>query len=429
MPTAPSGHPASWYAATARPFPAFSPLGGETRADVCVIGGGYTGLSAALHLAKAGLSVVLLERGRIGSGASGRNGGQLHSGQRRDQIYLEKAVGAEDARRLWDLAEEAKALVRDLVARHAIACDLKPGLIHADHKPHFVAESAAYARHLAERYGYTAARPLSREEIRALVGSDAYFGGMIDTEARHLHPLNFALGLADAAAAAGARLHEGTAVTAIAETATGAVATTAEGGRVAADFILACGNGLMDGLDRRIDSHVMPIANYIVATEPLGARARTLIANDAAVADSRFVVNYFRLSADGRLLFGGGESYRRGLRSDIIGFVRPYMLKIFPQLSDVRIDYGWGGILGITLSRLPFVRRLSPHVLTSAGYSGQGVALAPLFGKILAEAVAGQLGRFDLLSRLPVPAFPGGRMLRTPLMMAGLSYYALRDRL
>jgi len=428
MPVVP-GHPASWYAATARPFPAFPPLAGEARADVCVIGGGYTGLSAALHLAEAGLSVILLEQGRIGCGASGRNGGQLHSGQRRDQLFLEKAVGRADARRLWDLAEEAKALVRARIARHAIACDLKAGLIHADHKPHFVAESAAYARHLAENYGYAAARPLSREEIRALVGSDAYFGGMIDMDAGHLHPLNFALGLADAAAAAGARLYEASRVSAITETATGALATLAGGGRVSANFILACGNGLMDGLDRRIDSHVMPIANYIVATEPLGARARTLIANDAAVADSRFVVNYFRLSADGRLLFGGGESYRHGLRPDVIGFVRPYMLKIFPQLADVRIDYGWGGILGITLSRLPFVRRLSPHVLASAGYSGQGVALAPLFGKILAEAVAGQLGRFDLLSRLPVPAFPGGRMLRAPLMMAGLSYYALRDRI
>ena len=428
-PLNPSGHPRSWYVASARPCPAFSPLRGRVRADVCIIGGGYTGLSAALHLAEAGLKVVLLEAVRVGSGASGRNGGQIHSGQRRDQLYLEKAVGAEDARRLWDLAEEAKALVRGLISRHAIACDLKSGLIHADHKPHFVAESEAYVRHLQERYGYDAAAPLSREEIRAQVGTQAYFGGLIDHGAGHLHPLNFALGLAVAASAAGAHLHEGSPVIAVEETPGGALVTTAGRARVEAGFVLECGNGLMDGLDRRVDRHVMPIANYIVATEPLGARAREIIANDAAVADSRFVVNYFRLSADGRLLFGGGESYRRAMRANVPDFVRPFMLKIFPQLAGTRIDYGWGGILGITMSRLPFVRRLSPHVLASAGYSGQGVALAPLFGKILADAVAGQLGQFDLLARLPVPAFPGGTLMRYPLLVAGLSYYALRDRL
>ncbi|QFR34591.1 FAD-binding oxidoreductase [Ancylobacter sp. TS-1] len=420
-------HPTSWYAATAHPLPAFPPLAGTVRADVCVIGGGYTGLSAALHLAEAGLDVVLLEAGRVGSGASGRNGGQIHTGQRRDQDWLEAHVGLDDAKALWRLAEEAKALLHALIARHAIDCDVRPGLVVADHKPGYVAHSHAYARKLNEVYDYPLAAPLSREELREMVGSDAYHGGMIDHGGGHLHPLNLALGLAAAAHGAGARLFEHSRALRVEEGAKVRVVTAS--GAVEADFVLECGDGLQDGLDRRVDTHVMPIANYIAATEPLGARAREIISNDAAVADSRFVVNYYRISGDGRLLFGGGESYRRGLRPNPGAFVRPYMLKIFPQLADVRIDYGWGGILGITMSRMPFVRKLSPRVLAAAGYSGQGVMLAPYFGRLLAQAVKGQLGEFDLLARLPVPAFPGGPLMRWPLLVAGMSYYALRDRL
>lgn len=428
-PLSPSGHAKSWYAATALSHPAHPPLKGVASADVCVVGGGYTGLSAALHLAEAGYDVVLLEASRVGSGASGRNGGQIHSGQRRDQDFLEHAVGLDDARKLWSLAEEAKSLVRVLVARHGIDCDLRDGLIHADHKPDFVPKSHAYARHLQEVYGYADVVPLSGPELEQLVRSPRYYGGTLDKKAGHLHPLNFALGLATAATSAGARVHEGTRVTGFEDDGPRVKVVTDTGAVVEADFVIECGDGLQDGLDSRVDSHIMPIANYIVATEPLGPRVNEVISNDAAVADSRFVINYFRMSRDGRLLFGGGESYKNGLRTDVAAFVRPYMLKVFPQLADVRIDYAWGGILGITMSRLPFVRRLSDRVLVAAGYSGQGVALAPLFGKLLAEAVRGQAERFDLLARLPVPPFPGGNLLRYPLMVAGLSYYALRDRL
>lgn len=420
-------HPKSWYAATANRFAPLPPLQGGTRADVCVIGGGYTGLSAALHMAEAGLDVVLLEAGRVGSGASGRNGGQIHSGHRRDQDFLEAQVGLDDAKALWRMAEDAKALLHALIKRHDIDCDVRPGLVVADHKPGYVAHSHAYAKKLNEVYDYPDAAPLSREELRAIVGTDVYHGGMIDHGGGHLHPLNLALGLADAARRAGARLYEQSRALRIEEGAKVRVVTAA--GSVEADWVLECGDGLQDGLDRRVDTHVMPICNYIAATAPLGDRAQEIISNGAAVADSRFVVNYYRLSGDGRLLFGGGESYRRGLRPNPAEFVRPYMLRIFPQLADVGIDYGWGGVLGITMTRLPFVRKLSPRVLTAAGYSGQGVMLAPYFGKLLGEAVKGQLGGLDLLGRLPVPAFPGGPLMRWPLLVAGLSYYALRDRL
>lgn len=421
-------HPQSWYAATAHALAPLPPLREHVSADVAVVGAGFTGLSAALHLAEAGLKVVVLERGRIGCGASGRNGGQLHSGQRRDQDYLEHALGPDDARKLWDMAQDAKHLVQDLITRHGIDCDYRQGLIHADHKARYVPESHAYARHLAERYGYDQMEMLDREQIHALVGAPAYYGGTLDHGAGHLHPLNFVLGLARAALASGVQIHEMSRAVRFADD-YGVHVDTADGGRVKAQFLLLCGNGLMDGLDRTVDEHVMPINNYIAVTEPLGARAREIIANGAAVADSRFVVNYFRLTPDGRLLFGGGENYKRGLRRDPTGFVRPFMLRIFPQLADVRLDYGWGGTLGITMTRLPFARRLSDHVLVSAGYSGQGVALAPLYGKILAEALAGQIGRLDLLERLPVPRFVGGTTLRYPLLVAGLTYYALRDRL
>ncbi|WP_332119730.1 FAD-binding oxidoreductase [Azorhizobium caulinodans] len=422
-------HPASWYAATAGTPPAGLSLAGDTQADVVVVGGGFTGLSAALHLAEKGLDVVLLEGGRIGSGASGRNGGQIHTGHRRDQLHIEAHLGKDDARKLWDLAQDAKTLLRDLVSRHAIDCEWRDGLIHAAHKPELAAEDHAYARHLRETYGYGAISPLSREEVRALVASDAYHGGSFDAEGGHLHPLKLAFGLARAAQAAGARLYERARAVSVSENAGGVRVTTAHGAVVTADCLLECGDGLMDGLDRRVDTHVMSIANYIAATEPLGARGDALITNDAAVADTRFVVNYFRLSPDRRLLFGGGESYRRALRADVPGFVRPYMLRIFPQLADVRFDYGWGGVLGLTMTRNPFVRRLGGRVLVAAGYSGQGVLLAPLFGQILAEAVSGRLDRLALLERFPVPAFPGGTLLRYPLLVAGLTYYGLRDRL
>ena len=418
----------SYYAATANARPDRPNLRGDTRCDVCIVGGGYTGLSAALHLAERGYDTVLLEAERIGFGASGRNGGQLGSGQRQEQHDVEKLVGKDDARRLWDLAEESKSLCKDLIARHGIACDLKPGILHAAHKPALARDFRHYADYLRSHYDYHHARPVAGHEIRAMLGTDAYHGGYLDTDAAHLHPLNFALGLGAAAERAGARLFENSRATGLSSCASPTV-DTAQGRVQARHVVMAC-NGYLGGLDKRLAGRIMPINNFILATEPLGAeRARQIIRDDVAVADSKFVINYFRLSADRRVLFGGGENYAPRFPADLKGFVRSYMLKVYPQLADARIDYAWGGTLAITMNRLPDFGRLDGNVYFAHGYSGHGVGMATLAGKLIGEAIAGTAERFDVFARIPTRRFPGGPLLRWPALVLGMAYYALRDRL
>lgn len=419
-------HPASWYAATATPHPRHAPLQGDTRADVCIVGGGYTGLSAALHLAQRGYSVVLLEAHRVGFGASGRNGGQVGSGQRQDQDWLEQAAGKSAARQLWDLGEEAKALVKGLITDHAMPVTFHPGIAHAC----WTRAEADHARHYAEKlqrdYGYDQITPLTQTEMRGLIGSDAFTGGDIDRGAGHLHPLNYALGLAAAAMQAGVRICETSEVIAIDHGAKPVVRCAQ--GRVTCDHVILAANGYLGGLAPRVAARVMPINNFVIATEPLGDRARDILAEPIAVADTKFVVNYWRLSEDNRLLFGGIETY--GYRfPDIIPAVTKPMLRIYPQLQGTKIDYGWGGTLAITRNRMPCLMRVAPNVLSASGYSGHGVALATLAGRILAEAVAGQSERFDLFGSIPQHPFPGGPAMRWPLLVLAMTWFSLRDRL
>lgn len=416
----------NYYVASARQRPSQPPLAGVRRADVCVVGGGFTGISAALHLAEAGYDVVLLEAGRIAGGASGRNGGQIGSGQRQGVLELEASHGRDATRRLWRLAEEAKRVLRDRVTRHAIDCDLARGNLLGVTKARYLPALAREVEHLATHYDYAHQALLDRDGVRAMVATDGYVGGVFDTDGGHLHPFNLALGMARAAREAGAQLHEASAVARI-DWGEPATLHTAHG-EVRTDHVLLCCNAHLDGLEARIASKIMPIANHVLATEPLGeARAAALITNNACVHATKYVVDYYRLSADRRLIFGGGETYSARPPADLPGFVQRYMLRVFPQLGDVQIEYAWSGQVGITLSRMPHFGRLGNNGLFAHGFSGHGVALTQLAGKLLAEAVAGQAERFDVFAKLEHRRFPGGRRLRHPLLVLGMLYYSLRD--
>jgi gamma-glutamylputrescine oxidase len=424
----PDGYPESYYVATACGGQDYPQLRGAERADVCVIGGGFTGLSAALNLAEQGLDVVLLEAERIGFGASGRNGGLIGSGQRKDALEMERQFGFERSRQFWDIAEAGKTEIRERVAKHSIECDLQYGQIEGTHKPGYVGHAAKYAAALAERYDYPHARALSREEIRGMIATDDFFDGLHDAQAMSLHPLNYALGLARGARNAGVRIFENSRVTAYTRSDPATVST--QRGQVTASFIVLGCNGYLGKLEPRVAGKIMPINNFMIATEPLGeARARALIADRICVHDTRFVVDYFRISEDHRLLFGGGENYRSGFPQDIAALVRPYMLRLFPQLDDVRIDYAWGGTLSVTVNRLPHFGRLEPNLYFAQGYSGHGLSISNVAGKVIAEAIAGTAARFDVMASLPIHTFPGGTMLRYPGMVLGMLYYSIKDKI
>ena len=429
-PLAPSAqHAPSYYAATVPEFVRAPALQSDSVTDILIVGGGFTGLSAALHLAKSGRHVTLLEQSRFGWGASGRNGGQAHVGMRREQPWLEKAVGQADATKLWALALDARRHFDTLEQTYGIECDYRPGLLHADHKPRYTAGTRAHVEHMRSVYGYADIRFVDRDEVRTMVATDTYYSGSLDARGGHLHPLKYALGIARAALGHGAHLFEGTEVTGINRVGSGWLAQTPQGTVRADRVILAC-NGYLRGISREVEEHVMPINNYIAVTEPLGEeRARSIIRDGIAVADSRFVVNYYRMTADHRLLFGGGENYRYSFPKDIKSFVRKHVLKVFPQFATVGLDYAWGGTLAITATRMPYIREIDTGFYNASGFSGLGVLLAPYAGKILADALSGDRAEFDLLARVPVPKFPGGPALRWPTLVAAMSLYALRDRL
>ncbi|MDJ0895250.1 MAG: FAD-binding oxidoreductase [Alphaproteobacteria bacterium] len=432
-------HAPSYYAATANPASERPRLEGDVDCDVCVVGGGFTGLSAALELAKRGFDVVLLEGARIGWGASGRNGGQVVGGFSCDVASLKSSVGETGVKTLWDLSQEATQLIKDRVAEFEIDCDLRWGYVHAAAKPRHMRELKEDAAILSG-VGYEGLRLLDRDETRRMVNSPAYCGGLFDPGSGHMHPLNYAIGLAAAAEQAGAKLFEASTVTAIDWGDRPRLRTAF--GSVRARHVILAGNAYLGGLVPTLHARVMPVSSYIVATEPLGEnRARDVIDGGVAVADAYFIVNYFRISADQRLLFGGRANYTGGLPRDLYANMRPRMLAVFPQLDDVKLEHAWGGRLAITRNRFPHLGRLNARtgriatpgdggatVLFAQGFSGHGVALSGYCGKLMAEAIAGRAEKFDLFARVPHGLFPGGP-LRTPALVLAMLYYRLRDLL
>lgn len=422
-----SPHAPSYYAATATPFPDQPPLVGEASADVVVIGGGFAGLSAALHAAEAGFSVVLLEANRIGWAASGRNGGQMIPGLRWSAVDLADRFGEDGARRLLEVANSAGQLVRARIERHSIACDLRFGHFHAAAKPSHLEDMRRELAMLEHLLGYEGARIVERGAVGEHVSSPLYHGGFYDLNGGHLHPLNYALGLAQAALAAGVRIFEGSAAITI-DHGTPVIATTASGRVVARHGVLAC-DTMMGDIAPGLGRMTMPIANYNVSTVPLSPeQIAALFPTGAAVADSKFVLNYYRPSGDGRVIFGGGEKYSPHPPADVAGFVRPYLEQVFPQLKGVEIDHAWGGMVGVTLNRLPHFGRIG-NTFFAHGWSGHGVVLTTLAGQLISEAMQGTARRFDLFAGLPGRPFPGGPLLRHPLHVLGMLWYAVRDRL
>ncbi|SEK58690.1 NAD(P)/FAD-dependent oxidoreductase [Halomonas daqiaonensis] len=420
-------HAASWYADTANAAPERPALEGEVSCDVCVVGAGFTGISAALHLAERGFSVVVLEAVRVGYGASGRNGGQIVNSYSRDMDVIEKKYGLDTARALGDMAFEGNRIIRERVERYAIDCDLKDGNLFAacnDKQMQALREHKS----LWEHYGYRELELLEGGAVKREVDSERYTGALVDHGGGHLHPLNLVLGQAAAFESLGGRIFETSPVTGL-EHGEPVIVHTA-GGSVRAERVVMAGNAYLKGVLPEIESRSMPCGTQIITTEPLGeARARALIPNGLAVEDCNYLLDYYRLTRDNRLLYGGGVNYGGDDPSDIESVIRPKMLTTFPSLADVKVDYAWSGTFLMTLNRLPQFGVVNDNVYYAQGYSGHGVTCTHLAGRLIAEVMTGREERFDAFAGLPHPPFPGGRLLRVPLSAIGAWYYQTRDKL
>jgi gamma-glutamylputrescine oxidase len=420
-----------YYALTPAP-PRHAPLRGDTRADVCIIGGGISGLSAALHLRERGYQVALLEARHLGYGGSGRSGGQSIFGYACEMSTLEEAVGDADARRMWDVAVEGMDLQRELITRHNIDCDYTPGHMVVGLKQGHDRLLRQELDHLATRYDYRSLRYIEREELRAIVDSDRYTSALYDSNGGHLHPYRYTLGLGAAAAAAGVAIFEDSWVTRIEvaqDPSADNVVHTAQG-TVRAPHLLVAGGALLGKLVPSLARKLIAIGTYIVTTQPLGAeRAAALIRNQAAVADMNWILDYFRVLKDHRLLFGGRVSYSGIDPFDSARVLRRRISTVFPQLTDARVEYAWGGYLDITPNRAPHFGRLGPNAYYIQGLSGHGMVISGIAGKLASQAIAGSAERFDMFGRIRHVDFPGGTLLRRPALVLAMMWFRLLDLL
>lgn len=417
----------NYYQATAHDVPAFSFLDQDTNVDVCIVGGGYTGLLSALELAERGYSVAVLEAETVGWGASGRNGGQIATGYQPGMIETAKLVGIEDSAKLWQMSVEATQILKQRIAAHKIKCDLKEGELYAATKnshQKWLQREMTFCQDNFEFQGYDW---IEGADLPNYIGTTRYKAGLLDHQGGHLHPLNYVLGLAQAAAAAGVQIFEQTkALQLIAGTKPVMQCAT---GKITASSIILAGNAYVSGLNTGLDARIIPVSSYIMATERLSPdRARTVLQTEACVSDTNFNLDYFRMSADHRLLYGGRDYVGRH-RSDPEKVLRQHMLRTFPQLADVNIEFTWGGKVAVTRHRLPDLGRIGRNIYYAHGFSGQGLPLSAIAGRIMAEAVSGEMERLDVFGHIPHRPFPGGTALRVPLLSLAMKYYQLRDAL
>jgi gamma-glutamylputrescine oxidase len=421
-------HTGSYYVATANAAPHRSPLRENIDVDICIVGGGFSGLSTALHLVKKGFQVVLLEASMIGWGASGRNGGQIVNGFSRDLMTIEKRYGIEAATAIGEMSLEGGNIIRQRVEKFDIRCDLKPGNVFAAFSSKQM-KSLDAVRKNWDRHGHASLEMLDRDGIQQHVNSDAYVGGMLDHQGGHLHPLNLCLGEAAAFESLGGKIYEHSAVTAIASHGDRKQITTQDGS-VSAARVVVCGNAYLGNVLPQISNKIMPVSTQIVTTEVLGQKTcDELMPSQSCIEDCNYMLDYFRITADHRLLFGGGSTYGGATPDNIVNKVRPNMEKVFPALKNVEIDFAWSGNFALTMTRIPHFGMVDDNLYFLHGYSGHGVTASHLAGRLVAEAIDGSPDRLKHFSNLPYYPLPGGRMFRVPLSVIGSWWYIARDKL